>query len=39
MEAVEKGIGRLDDSVVRVEVKVDEFSRLFTGYLERQASQ
>jgi len=39
MDAVDGHIVRLDGSVVRVERKVDDFSRLFTGYLERQASQ
>ena len=37
MESVEGGLLLLNGTVVRVEQKVDDFSRLFTGYLERQA--
>ena len=39
MEGVEASVLRLDGSVVRVEGKVDAFSLLFTGYLERQANK
>jgi len=37
MKAVEGSVLLLNGTVVRVEQKVDRFSELFTGYLERQA--